>query len=178
MPPLQKGNRNCPSGCVESEVPDLNVSREYTNLHSGHFNPEGLRNVEECRVGTSMTPLRVPQYLVHGGCSMNDCEEVIWVCGMALKSWIDESNQQKMLRVRFGDGVEKMVPVGGCVFTLRKDANAPPHDEHLYLEIDHDGVLQWNQDVYGEEKMKTREDKRMIKFEFFSNYFFEHIYIF
>jgi hypothetical protein len=73
---------------------------------------------------------------------MNDCEEV---CGMAMESWIDESNPPKMLRVRFGDGVEKMVPVGGCVFTLRKEANAPPHDEHLYIEIEHDGLLQWSQ---------------------------------
>ena len=63
------------------------------------------------------------------------------MCGMAMESWIDESNHPKMLRVRFGDGVEKMVPVGACVFTLWKEANAPLHDEHLYIEIDHDSVL-------------------------------------
>jgi hypothetical protein len=33
-----------------------------------------------------------------------------------------------------------------CLY-FTEEANAPPHDEHLYIEIDHDGVLQWNQDV-------------------------------
>lgn len=43
-------------------------------------------------MGVFVRHVRVPQYLVCGDCSMNEREEVLWVCGVALESWIDESN--------------------------------------------------------------------------------------
>lgn len=105
--------------------------------------------MEECEVDTFVRPLTVPQYVVYDDFVMNDCEKVIWVCGVAYESWINESKLiiKTMVRRRFGNCIEKIVPSATCVFTVLQEAHAPPHDEHLQIEIDHGGVVQCSQHV-------------------------------